>query len=739
MAESTGLWDSFTTGLSTLMNGSGTNDARMLALTGFGLASLADNLNRTPDPIKSPTYNPAPVYNRALTAPMRDVNSFGSKLYFNPQPFSFDPATAGTQYGPSQTEIDNAANAYRTGVASMYDNMPTKQLGAANTPGKKFAANMQTAQGRAPTMMEMVQASQRPTERIELRPYGLGGLGITGTLPAGGGTTPGGTTPGGTTTPAAITMNPIQTSLYFAYNPDVKAGYDQYKDTMTPEAYASLHYNTWGKNENRGLPPTTLDTAAAEWYYDQYPDVANAYSTYYSNMSPEEIATQHYNRYGRNEQRLLPGMTEFFAAGGPVGASTMPSPLPYTAPTNSQLPPAGWGAMYQDVGYADDSPVGASTTPWTMPQAQQYMRNNPDVLTAYNANASTPAPAFAQSHYNQYGQAEQRMFPSMVQRAGTDSLGRALQTTNPGAVTNYVPPVNPTPGLQNFTQWNLNTGPRPTTPFTAFYSAGMTPAERFSVGAQTANKAYDAVVQGLLGDDFKYWSNPYNTVEDPRGSGYPTVYGYDYLTDKYGTSDMKEYVGNTYDIPTTPNWNSTSKDKAGLTAVDNYLTSLRAWAKANNVNVPGGTGVYKRHPQAKTFEEAAAIAAAQKAKDDAFNAQRAAQFMRHGMASRGLRERGEGGLGSLNRERRYAAGGPVAGPGDGMSDSIPTTINGRQPAALSDGEYVLPAHFVSALGNGSTRAGVQQIQSMVDRVMAAKYRTRDATPRPLNPRAVMPV
>jgi hypothetical protein len=72
-----------------------------------------------------------------------------------------------------------------------------------------------------------------------------------------------------------------------------------------------------------------------------------------------------------------------------------------------------------------------------------------------------------------------------------------------------------------------------------------------------------------------------------------------------------------------------------------------------------------------------------------------------------------------------------------MSDSIPATINGSQPARLADGEYVLPAHFVSALGNGSTNAGVKQIQNMVDRVMAAKYGTTDATPRPLNPRRML--
>lgn len=45
-----------------------------------------------------------------------------------------------------------------------------------------------------------------------------------------------------------------------------------------------------------------------------------------------------------------------------------------------------------------------------------------------------------------------------------------------------------------------------------------------------------------------------------------------------------------------------------------------------------------------------------------------------------------------------ALGRPLEGPGTGRSDSIPATINGTQPAALSDGEFVIPAHVVKAKG-----------------------------------------
>ena len=73
----------------------------------------------------------------------------------------------------------------------------------------------------------------------------------------------------------------------------------------------------------------------------------------------------------------------------------------------------------------------------------------------------------------------------------------------------------------------------------------------------------------------------------------------------------------------------------------------------------------------------------------------------------------QAGLGS------YAAGGNprlLKGPGDGMSDNIPATIGGKQPARLADGEFVVPADVVSHLGNGSTDAGAKKLHGMMDKV-----------------------
>ena len=79
----------------------------------------------------------------------------------------------------------------------------------------------------------------------------------------------------------------------------------------------------------------------------------------------------------------------------------------------------------------------------------------------------------------------------------------------------------------------------------------------------------------------------------------------------------------------------------------------------------------------------------------------------------------------------YAMGGPIAfakgghqgyldGAGDGMSDSIPATIEGKQPARLADGEFVIPADVVSHIGNGSSKAGSKQLYAMLDRVRKAR-------------------
>jgi len=84
-----------------------------------------------------------------------------------------------------------------------------------------------------------------------------------------------------------------------------------------------------------------------------------------------------------------------------------------------------------------------------------------------------------------------------------------------------------------------------------------------------------------------------------------------------------------------------------------------------------------------------------------------------------------------------AKGGYLDGHGDGMSDSIPATIEGKQPARLADGEFVIPADVVSHLGNGSSKAGSKQLYAMMEKVRRART-GNSKQGKEINPNKYMP-
>jgi len=83
----------------------------------------------------------------------------------------------------------------------------------------------------------------------------------------------------------------------------------------------------------------------------------------------------------------------------------------------------------------------------------------------------------------------------------------------------------------------------------------------------------------------------------------------------------------------------------------------------------------------------------------------------------------DGGISDLGG---YSDGGRLLrGPGDGVSDSIPASINNKQPARLADGEFVIPARIVSELGNGSTEAGARKLYAMMDRIQKSRRKAKN--------------
>jgi hypothetical protein len=99
--------------------------------------------------------------------------------------------------------------------------------------------------------------------------------------------------------------------------------------------------------------------------------------------------------------------------------------------------------------------------------------------------------------------------------------------------------------------------------------------------------------------------------------------------------------------------------------------------------------------------------------------EQAAQFGYEGYA--------QGGIASVAPQGYY-----LGGATDGMADQIPATIDNSQPAALSDGEFVVPADVVSHLGNGNSTAGATQLHGMMDKVRQARTGTTEQG-REINP------
>ena len=92
----------------------------------------------------------------------------------------------------------------------------------------------------------------------------------------------------------------------------------------------------------------------------------------------------------------------------------------------------------------------------------------------------------------------------------------------------------------------------------------------------------------------------------------------------------------------------------------------------------------------------------------------------------------QGGIMGLAHGGRY-----LQGNTDGMADKLRTSIDNKQPAALSHGEFVVPADVVSHLGNGNSDAGAQKLYSMMDKIRQARTGTKKQG-KQINPDKFMP-
>ena len=90
----------------------------------------------------------------------------------------------------------------------------------------------------------------------------------------------------------------------------------------------------------------------------------------------------------------------------------------------------------------------------------------------------------------------------------------------------------------------------------------------------------------------------------------------------------------------------------------------------------------------------------------------------------------------------YAEGGMakgryLQGETDGMADKLPAKIGNDQPAALSHGEFVIPADVVSHMGNGNSDAGAKKLYQMMDKIRMARTGNKKQGKK-INPDKFMP-
>lgn len=74
----------------------------------------------------------------------------------------------------------------------------------------------------------------------------------------------------------------------------------------------------------------------------------------------------------------------------------------------------------------------------------------------------------------------------------------------------------------------------------------------------------------------------------------------------------------------------------------------------------------------------------------------------------------------------------IDGPGDGMSDSIPTSIEGKQPARVAKDEAYVPTEAVRRLGGGDVKKGAKKLYNLMARVRKAAHGD-DKQQRRVNP------
>ena len=208
---------------------------------------------------------------------------------------------------------------------------------------------------------------------------------------------------------------------------------------------------------------------------------------------------------------------------------------------------------------------------------------------------------------------------------------------------------------------------------------------------------------------------------------------------------------------------STGADSSGLPIGTTYksmvasgVDPLNAATQLKLPNVPGGNYPDYVNPLATPYEQTGIASLSGSTDEERLASLRSptpvygggydeSEFIRNAGENSGVYATPSGGgttrrIYEKMRNEGYAQGGYLDGgmlPGDGMSDDVPANIDGEQEAALSQGEFVVPADVVSHLGNGSSDAGSKKLYAMMDKVRQARTGNKQQG-KQINPERYMP-
>jgi hypothetical protein len=101
--------------------------------------------------------------------------------------------------------------------------------------------------------------------------------------------------------------------------------------------------------------------------------------------------------------------------------------------------------------------------------------------------------------------------------------------------------------------------------------------------------------------------------------------------------------------------------------------------------------------------------------------------MRNGAFVVDARTVSELGNGSSNAGMELLArlgGHPLRGPGDGVSDSIPARIGGRQEARVARDEVIMPPEAVRRIGKGSEARGTKKLYALMNKAHKARKKAK---------------